>query len=1075
MKKVPLRSKYSLGKDGSFVIGDYNRADPFTSFFPGIAGLFGIPLWVFYVNRGQCISSIGIRSKDEAIMEFLPANKAYQLTSSQGFRTFIKIKKGKENIFYEPFSVTGAISNPGIVNKMIVRPFDLRLIENNPALGLQIEVSYFSIPSEPFAALGREVVIKNTSRKSMDLELLDGVSLIVPYGVNNFFLKEMSRTIEAWMAVGYAAKNVPVYKLTTDPRDTAEVTFVKGANFYRGFAEGKNSGSLKVIVDPSAVFGEVSDFSYPLNFLKARSFVYPKAQVARNKTPCAFSFACAHLPAGKYMRFFSLIGHVFEEGDIKKLGIDAIDEGFFYKKKAENEGLIKGILDRAFTSSSLEGFDLYARQTYLDNVLRGGLPYSISADGRKKSIYVFSRKHGDPERDYNRFLLSATYFSEGEGNYRDVNQNRRCDIFFNTLLGEKNIIDFMNLIQLDGYNPLVFKGEKFIVNGQVFLSSGLSKSLHDKDAHKIASILSKPFSLGDILSYICENKIPMTISLHDFVKELLDMAQAIQDAAFGDGYWADHWTYNIDLLESFYALYPDRLKKLIFEDNGFTYFDTHVFVKPRCERYHLRHSGVRQCHSLMMDEEKNTLILKRQDAKHLVRTRNGEGEILKTTLIDKLLCLIVNKLSTLDPFGTGIEMEADKPSWYDSLNGLPGLLGSSISETFELKRLIEFLNKVFSQLRMDDSHEVALVSETFGFIEEIIPLLGSPLSDFDFWDRSNTVKERFRQSVRRGVSGEFKNMHLGRIKEFLGLSLKKLESAIAKSLDAQSGFYCTYFINSMTRYKTVTTSDGRHKVEAREFQQHRLPLFLEGFVHALRTEKSRSRDIYQAVRRSPLWDKKLKMYKVNASLEKESFELGRAKAFAPGWLENESIWLHMEYKYLLELLKNGLHDEFYKDFFNILIPFQEPRVYGRSILENSSFIVSSAHPDASLHGRGFVARLSGSTAEFIQMWLLMNAGPDPFFLDESQALSLRFRPVLSSRLFTKKLHSYSFVFLNSTLVTYINPKRKDTFGQGGAQPLHLSLFSKGSLIHETDGFSIGPPFAEMVRDGSVDAIEVVLG
>ena len=27
-------------------------------------------------------------------------------------------------------------------------------------------------------------------------------------------------------------------------------------------------------------------------------------------------------------------------------------------------------------------------------------------------------------------------------------------------------------------------------------------------------------------------------------------------------------------------------------------------------------------------------------------------------------------------------------------------------------------------------------------------------------------------------------------------------------------------------------------------------------------------------------------------------------------LKNESIWLHMEYKYLLELLKNGLYAEF---------------------------------------------------------------------------------------------------------------------------------------------------------------------
>ncbi|MCF7917048.1 MAG: hypothetical protein K9L61_04650, partial [Candidatus Omnitrophica bacterium] len=67
-------SNYSLEKNGSFVIKDYNQASPFSNFLPGIAGTWGIPLWVFYVNRGQAISSFGLRDKDGAIQEFFPAN-----------------------------------------------------------------------------------------------------------------------------------------------------------------------------------------------------------------------------------------------------------------------------------------------------------------------------------------------------------------------------------------------------------------------------------------------------------------------------------------------------------------------------------------------------------------------------------------------------------------------------------------------------------------------------------------------------------------------------------------------------------------------------------------------------------------------------------------------------------------------------------------------------------------------------------------------------------------------------------------------------------------------------------------
>jgi hypothetical protein len=39
----------------------------------------------------------------------------------------------------------------------------------------------------------------------------------------------------------------------------------------------------------------------------------------------------------------------------------------------------------------------------------------------------------------------------------------------------------------------------------------------------------------------------------------------------------------------------------------------------------------------------------------------------------------------------GIEMEAGRPGWYDALNGLPGMFGSSMPETFELLRLVNFL------------------------------------------------------------------------------------------------------------------------------------------------------------------------------------------------------------------------------------------------------------------------------------------------------------------------------------------------------------------------------------------------
>ena len=92
--------RYNLDQDYRFVIENYNWAKPFSNFFPGIGGKWGIPMWVFYVNRAQCVSSMGIRDKDNSIVEFYSFNKALQLIDRHGFRTFLKTTEG---LLFEPF------------------------------------------------------------------------------------------------------------------------------------------------------------------------------------------------------------------------------------------------------------------------------------------------------------------------------------------------------------------------------------------------------------------------------------------------------------------------------------------------------------------------------------------------------------------------------------------------------------------------------------------------------------------------------------------------------------------------------------------------------------------------------------------------------------------------------------------------------------------------------------------------------------------------------------------------------------------------------------------------------------
>jgi hypothetical protein len=293
------------------------------------------------------------------------------------------------------------------------------------------------------------------------------------------------------------------------------------------------------------------------------------------------------------------------------------------------------------------------------------------------------------------------------------------------------------------------------------------------------------------------------------------------------------------------------------------------------------------------------------------------------------------------------------------------------------------------------------------------------------------------------------------------------------------GFPPTYFAYTVTEYELVTAVDGTPKrdemgrpyVQAQGFEPTVLPAFLEGPVHALKAQPdlASARNLYGQVKASELYDRKLGMYKLNGSLADQSHEVGRARAFTPGWLENESIWLHMEYKYLLSVLKAGLYEEFFEDFKRILVPFQDPGVYGRSPLENSSFIVSSAHPDDSLHGAGFVARLSGSAAEFLSMWSIMMAGHKPFFMQNGQ-LRLALRPVLPGWLFSED-GKVTFKFLGRCDVTYHNPRRLDTYG-GSLRPQETALYTEEENLVTFPGDVIGTPFASMIREGQIANVHV---
>jgi hypothetical protein len=1066
---------FKLDSSNRFIISNFQHWRPFSNTLPGIAGLSGIPMWVFYVNRGQAITSFGVENKDHPLMEFQPANKAYQVTLFLGFRTFIKIIGANGQVIYEPF----AAGSQSREQQMIISLNELELQERHPARGLQVEVLYFILPEERLAGLVRQVKITNLAERPAELEILDGLPVLIPYGVTNTYLKEIHRTIEAWMEIYNQEQNIPFFRLHSSPGDSAEVRPILGGNFAMATAF-KDGGAhpLAALVNPEMVFGQNTSLSFPDKFQQhplAELFYLP--QVAGGKTPCALFGYTAKLAPNESVTLTSVFGHASKLEVLNQVAPRLRSEDYLHTKRQVAQELVTDLTVPIATKTGLPVFDAYVRQTFLDNVLRGGWPVHLDRLGKPVTYHVYSRKHGDPERDYNAFYLAAEYYSQGNGNYRDVNQNRRSEVLFDPRVEDTDIRSFMSLIQADGYNPLVVKGSRFWIPPDK--QAAILKLAAQPE--KLQPLLEKPFTPGGLLTGIDNNEIDLLISPTDFLALVLHETEQIFDAKFGEGYWTDHWIYNLDLIDSFLAVYPDRSADLLFGREDLPFFDSSAVVQPRSKKYVLVGELPRQMDAVFWDANKSALISTRTEYPHWMRDQKGRGKILCTTLFARLILLGLIKFSTLDPLGMGVEMEAGKPGWCDALNGLPGLFGSSLSETFELRRLLTFLIEHLPEGKVGT---LRLPVEVVELLHNVVGCLRiyqtseKPECEFEYWNAVSTARETYREKIRLGFDGETEEIPIPKLAEYLSLFLEKVQAGITRATQKNGGIPPSYFYYEVEAFEILKGPEeeqlkdekGRPHIRVLRFRQKVLPLFLEGAVRMFKTlpDSRSARQVYRQVKRSELYDPVLKMYKTNEPLESQPMEIGRLRAFTPGWLENESIFLHMEYKYLLELLRAGLYQEFFEDFRNALVAFQDPARYGRSPLENSSFIVSSAHPDRSLHGAGFVARLTGATAEFLSMWNLMLVGQNPFFIENGE-LCLRFRPALPAWLFDED-GALSFTFLGRCQVAYFNPLRQNTF-TGKMHIQTMNLYLDGEQI-EVQGNVIRSPTSSLVREGRIRRIDI---
>jgi hypothetical protein len=1009
-----------------FIINDYQKQKPFSSFLSGIAGKMGIPLWAFYVNRGQLIASFGVRDKNGAMMEFYPANNAYHYVSKIGFRTLVKVDHHVYEFFKEKSSN----------QSLIIKRDQVSIVEQNKEIGIEVKVTYFTLPNENAASLVRKVTIKNLDGNQKSIEVVDGLAQILPSGIDYGGYKAISNLLQSWMETKFKEDSV-FYKLRASTGDSAEVSEVVDGNFYLT----KGTQKPYYITDYKLIFDEDTSLETPYMLMKhSLSELRKVPQALVNQVPCAMS--AFHFENLKEETFISLVGYAKDEHIIDQLS-SRVSLNYLLDKEEENRLLHEKLVDAIETHTSSPLLDQYVKQCYLDNVLRGGVPIIFDTKDGQIGYHVYSRKHGDLERDYNFFSLEPAFYSQGNGNFRDVLQNRRNDLFFNPELKDFNIYQFGSLIQADGYNPLSIEGVEFLFEGD-----------ENKYPAPLHQLFKQPFTPGKIATILYQEGL----EVEETLKKVLKDCHVLIKAKFGEGYWEDHFTYHYDLIDTYLSIYPDYMDQLMFTQK-YPFFVSPVEVLPRSQKYVLtKDQKVRQYGAIKHDHHRKEEWLK-----------NSEG-IIKVNLYGKLLTLVVNKFAHLDPFGIGLSYEGNKPGWNDAMNGVPGLFGSGVSETMELLKLVKLLSEVSNRY---PSHEAHILSSTEKLIQKLVHIEAS--TEYQKWDERMNALENYRKELSNPQ--QIIHLPIRHYTSLLDMMTKTLDDAIAKA-KAIDPIYPTFLTYEASSYepildhgKPVIGDYGLPLVKVTSFKIKPLPVFLEAPARYLKSlsTKEEGKAIYQAVKATELYDKKMKFYQTSVSLDAYDNEIGRIRAFTKGWLERESNFLHMTYKYLLGLLKAGLYEEYFAEIKTNYTCFMDPSIYGRSPLENSSFLATSSNPDAKKHGQGFVSRLSGSTAEMLSMWRYMFLGNHIFNLEDGQ-LTFELAPKLPKEWF--KDNQIKVKLFNQTEIVYHLLDQVNTYDQD-ARISHMTLH-KVDEICDVKGSKIFGKWTKDIRDGYVFKINVYI-
>lgn len=364
---------------------------------------------------------------------------------------------------------------------------------------------------------------------------------------------------------------------------------------------------------------------------------------------------------------------------------------------------------------------------------------------------TFSRRHGDPSRPWNRFAIDIKKPDGSpklgyEGNWRDIFQNWEALAYSYPEYVESIICTFLNATTVDGYNPYRITRE------------GIDWEIPEPN-NPWANI----------------------------------------------GYWSDHQIiYLQKLMEISAKAHPAKLQSFLSQE-----IFSSANVPYRIKRYEELKANPFNSIEFSWDlEHKIAAATKEQgtDAK-LVLTR--EGDVLHTTLTEKLLTLLLAKLVNFVPEG-GIWMNTQRPEWNDANNALVGK-GLSVVTLCYLRRMIVFCKELFQQSELISAQVSIETQKLFLQIFQVLQIFEGNLANHFSDEQRSAMMDALGQAgsdyrwdyYSNGLSGAMAQLPMVEILAFLNLAQGYVEHSLRANKRSDHLYHA---------YNVLHFADGKARV-----------------------------------------------------------------------------------------------------------------------------------------------------------------------------------------------------------------------------------------------------------------------